>query len=133
MEVRVPRPIFLLDFIDGQQDAFEKGLKQSRARTVQRVPAPVVMEVSYGAEFGGDKDRRNVQNALRMSPVVEQDETISHRAGQLLAHAAQQADGESGIDKVDLMIAAVSDIYNEPVLTANFEHFGRLGVLVESY
>ncbi|MEF8822460.1 MAG: PIN domain-containing protein [Halovenus sp.] len=124
---------FLIDLFDGQQDAFEKGRKLSEARTIQRVPAPVVMELSYGAEFGGDEERRNVQNALRMYPVVEQDETIAHRAGQLLARADQQADGESGIDKVDPMVAAVSDIYDEPVLSANIEHFGRLGVQVESY
>lgn len=124
---------FLIDLFDGQQDAFEKGLELSRARTVQRVPAPVVMELSYGAEFGGDEERRNVRNALRMYPIVEQDETIAHRAGQLLARADQQADGESGIDSVDPMIAAVSDSYDEPVLTANIEHFGRLGVQIESY
>ena len=124
---------FLIDLFEGQQAAFEKGLELSEAQTVQRVPAPVLMELSYGAEFGGHEERRNVQNALRMYPVVEQDETIAHRAGQLLARADQQADGESGIDKVDPMIAAVSDIYDEPVLTANIEHFGRLGVQVESY
>lgn len=124
---------FLIDLFDGQQDAFEKGLELSEARTVQRVPTPVVMELSYGAEFGGEEERRNVQNALRMYPVVEQDETIAHRAGQLLAGADQQADGERGIDKVDPMVAAVSDIYDEPVLTTNIDHFDRLGVEVETY
>jgi predicted nucleic acid-binding protein len=124
---------FLIDLFDGRQDAFEKGLELSETRTVQRVPTPVVMELSYGAEFGGDEERRNVQNALRMYPVVEQNETIARRAGQLLARADEQADGESGIDKVDPMVAAVSDIYDEPVLTANGEHFGRLGVEVETY
>jgi hypothetical protein len=124
---------FLIDLFDGQQDAFEKGLELSETRTIQRVPAPVVMELSYGAEYGGDEERRKVQNALRMYPLVEQDKTIAHRAGQLLARADQQADGESGIDKVDPVVAAVSDIYDEPVLTSNIEHFGRLGVQVESY
>ena len=124
---------FLIDLFDGRQDAFEKGLELSEARTVQRVPSPVVMELSYGAEFGGDEERRNVQKALGMYPVVEQDETIAHRAGQLLARADQQANGESGIDKIDPMVAAVSDIYDEPVLTANIEHFGRLGVEAEAY
>jgi predicted nucleic acid-binding protein len=124
---------FLIDLFDGQQTAFERGLELSEAQTVQRVPAPVVMELSYGVEFGGEAERRNVQNALRMYPIVEQNETIAHRAGQLLARADRQADGESGIDKVDPMVAAVSDIYDEPVLTANIEHFDRLGVAVESY
>jgi hypothetical protein len=67
-----------------------------------------------------------------MYPVVEQDEPIARRAGQLLARTDKQADGESGIDKGGLMVAAVSDVYDEPVL-ANVEHFGRLGVEVEAY
>jgi predicted nucleic acid-binding protein len=124
---------FLIDLFNGQQDAFEKGLELSEARIVQRVPSPVVMELSYGTEFGAREERRNVQNALRMYPVVEEDEAIAHRAGQLLARADQRADGESGIDKVDPMVAAASDIYDEPVLTANIEHFGALGVAVEPY
>ena len=124
---------FLIDLFDGRQDAFEKGLELSETRTVQRVPTPVVMELSYGAEFGGDEERRNVQNALRMYPVVEQNETIAHRAGQLLARADQNADCESGIDKVDPMVAAVSDVYDEPILTDNVEDFKALGVGVETY
>ncbi|MDX1747514.1 MAG: PIN domain-containing protein [Halobacteriales archaeon] len=124
---------FLIDLFDGRQGAFEKGLDLAEARTVQRVPSPVVMELSYGAAFGNEEERRNVANALRMYPVVEQDERIAHRAGQLLAQADKDAGGESGIDKVDPMVAAVSDIYDEPVLTANVEDFVALGVDVEEY
>lgn len=124
---------FLIDLFSGRRDAFEKGQELSEARVVQRVPAPVVAELSYGAEFGEDGEWREVQNALRMYPVVEQDETIARRAGRLLARADQRADGESGIEKVDSMIAAVADTHDEPVLTANVEHFDRLGVAVETY
>jgi len=91
------------------------------------------MELSYGAEFGDEDERRNVKNALRMYPVVEGNETIAHRAGQLLAGADRNADGENGIDKVGPMVAAVSDIYDEPVLTDNVEDFAALGVDVETY
>jgi predicted nucleic acid-binding protein len=124
---------FLIDLFDGRDEAFEKGIELSGTKTVQRVPSPVVMELSYGVEFGGEDERRKVRNALRMYPVVEQDETIAHRAGQLLARADQRAGGESGIDKVDPMVAAVSDIYDEPVLTDNVEDFVALEVEVESY
>jgi predicted nucleic acid-binding protein len=91
------------------------------------------MELSYGVEFGGDEERRNVRNALRMYPVVEQDETMAHRAGQLLARADRKAGGESGIEKADLMVAAVSDVYDEPVLTDTLVDFAALGVDVETY
>lgn len=91
------------------------------------------MELTYGAEFGDEAERRNVRNALRMYPVVEQNGTIAHRAGQLLARADQKADDESGIDKVDPMVAAVSDVYDEPVLTDNVGDFTALGVDIEAY
>ena len=124
---------YLIDLFDGQEAAFDKGLELAGSQTVQRVPSPIVMELSSGAAFGGDGERRNVRNALRMYPVVEQNETIAHRAGQLLARADQKADGESGIDKVDPMVAAVSDVYDEPVLTDNVGDFTALGVDVETY
>lgn len=124
---------YLIDLFDGQQGAFEKGLELSEGDAVQRVPSPVVMELSYGLAFGDEGEQRAVQNALRMYPVVQQDETIAHRAGQLLARTDIEAGGESGIDKVDPMVAAVADLRDEPVLTANVEDFEALGVGVESY
>ena len=124
---------FLIDLFDGRRGAFEKGLELSEEQTVQRVPSPVVMELSYGSAFGDGNERREVRNALRMYPVVEQDERIAHRAGELLAQADVGSGGESGIDKVDPMVAAVADHYDEPVLTANVEDFRSLGVEIETY
>jgi hypothetical protein len=124
---------FLIDLFDGREGAFEKGIELTETKTVERVPSPVVMELSYGAEFGDEDERRTVRNALRMYPVVERNETIARRAGQLLARADQQDDGESGIDKIDPMVAAVSDVYDEPVLTDNVGDFTALGVDIETY
>lgn len=124
---------FLIDLFDGRQAAFEKGLEFSEAGTIQRVPAPVVMELSYGAGFGDERERRNVLNALRMYPVIEQDAQLARRAGELLAAADREAAGESGVDKVDPMVAAAADLYGEPVCTANVRDFEVLGVEVETY
>jgi predicted nucleic acid-binding protein len=124
---------FLIDLFDGQRDAFEKGKQLSEEGTVQRVPAPVVMELSYGAAFGDEDERRAVRNALRMFPIIEQTDQIAQRAGRLLARADIEAGGQSGIDKVDPMVAAVADRHDEPVLTANVDDFQALGVAVETY
>lgn len=124
---------FLIDLFDGQQRAFEKGNQLSDDGTVQRVPSPVVMELSYGAAFGDEDERRAVQNAIRMYPIVEQTDRIAQRSGRLLARADIDSDGKSGIDKVDPMVAAVADRYDEPVLTANIDDFEALGVDVETY
>jgi predicted nucleic acid-binding protein len=124
---------YLIDLFDGRDGAFEMGIELSESNVVQRVPSPVVVELSYGAEFGTDEERRNVRNALRMYPVVEQDETIADRAGVLLAQADRDAAGESGLGKVDPMVAAVADVYDEAVLTDDVEDFAALGVDVETY
>jgi predicted nucleic acid-binding protein len=124
---------FLIDLFDGHEAAFDKGLELAGSQTVQRVPSPVVMELSYGAAFGGDEERRNVRNALRMYPVIEQNAAMARRAGQLLARADRQAGGESGVDSIDPMVAAAADVFDEPILTANRVHFELLGVEVESY
>lgn len=124
---------FLIDLFDGRQAAFDKGVELSEGQVVQRVPSPVVMELSYGVAFGDEDEQRAVRNAVRMYPVVQQTEPIARRAGQLLADADVAAGGESGIDKVDPMVAAVGDYYDEPVLTTNVRDFEALGVAVESY
>jgi predicted nucleic acid-binding protein len=124
---------FLIDLFDGEQAAFEKGVELSEDGVVQRVPTPVVTEISYGAEFGDDEERRKVRNALRMYPVVEQDKETAQRAGELLARADRKSDGESGVGWVDGMIAAFAERYDEPVLTDNVDDFDKLGVGVEKY
>ena len=124
---------FLIDLFDGRRNAFEKGRALADSGTVQRVPTPVIMELSYGATFGDEDERRAVQNALQMYPTVQQHEQHARRAGQLLAQADIDAGGQSGIDKVGPMVAAVADRYDEPVLTANVRDFEALGVDVEPY
>lgn len=124
---------FLIDLFEGQEAAFEKGTQLGEEGTVQRVPSPVVAELSYGAFFGDEDERRKLRNALRMYPVVEQDENIALRAGELLARADEKAGGESGVGKVDAMIAAVGDIHDEPVLTDDVDDFEELGVVIETY
>lgn len=124
---------FLIDLFAGHRGAFEKGVELSDEGVIQRVPSPVVAELAYGAAFGDEAERRKVKNAIQMYPVVEQDERIANRAGRLLAKADQNADGTSGIDKVDPMIAAVADLYDEPIVTDNVDDFEALGVVVETY
>ena len=124
---------FLIDLFGGREGAFEKGTELSETGTVQRVLSPIVVELSYGVQSGDEDERRNVRNALRMSPVVERNETTTHRVGQLLAGADRKADSKSGIDKVDPIVAAVSDIHGEPVRTDNVGDFTALGVGVETY
>ena len=49
------------------------------------------------------------------------------------ADEAAGGPGQSGIDDIDPMVAAVADAVDEPVLTENVEDFERLGVAVETW
>ena len=51
--------------------------------------------------------------------------------GELRARAASEIDRV--VPTVDAIIAAVADLHDEPVLTANVEDFEGLGVAVETY
>ncbi|WP_254538446.1 PIN domain-containing protein [Halomarina litorea] len=125
---------FLIDLFRGQDAAFQKGSELVAAGAVQRVPAPVVAELAYGVEMEGtNAERRKFDNAMAMYPVVTQTRELARLSGELLAKADRTDGGESGIDPIDPMIAAVSVVVGEPVLTDNVDHFKQLGVDVETY
>lgn len=126
---------YLIHLFRGRQDAFEKGVALAEEGVLQRVPAPVVFELSYGTARWGDVDeRRKLDNALRMYPVVELTDQLAEKAGVLGARADETAGADADeLDTVDPMVAAVADRYEEPVLTANVGDFERLGVAVETY
>lgn len=125
---------FLIHLFREQTDAFEKGVEFSERGIIQRVPAPVVAELSYGvAMYGTTDEKRAFQNAMRMYPVVDVTRERSRRAGVLLAQADETSGGDSGADTVDAMVAAVADVLGEPVVTDNVKRFEVLTVDVESY
>lgn len=125
---------FLIHLFRGRDDAHRKGDELGRDGVIQRVPAPVVTELSYGVGlYGSEDEQRQFENAMRMYPVVDLDRDLARRAGELLARTDATAGGESDIDKIDPMIAAVADVLDEPVLTENVDDFETLGVEVETY
>lgn len=127
---------FLIALGAGDADAFEKGVEIAEAGEVQWLPVPVIQELEYGLEFAGTEDeQRQARNVSRLYPTVDITAEIARRAGQLLAQADQDHGGvgAAGIDSIDPMIAAIADILDDVVLTANVEHFERLGVAVESF
>lgn len=125
---------FLLDLKDGDQGAFEVAVDAYDRGDVQRVAIPSVMELHYGAAYTrSTEEARRVRNLLLMYPLVAIDADLARLAGELLAEADRRADGVSGVDNEDGLIAAVAEQYDEPVLTRNVDHFQALGVRVESY
>lgn len=116
--------------------AFRKGAELADAGIPQRIPSPVLYELRCGAELEGTGDeRRAVENLPRLYPVVRLNEGLATEAAKLVAAAEEAAGGpgESGIDDIDPLVAAVADAVGEPVLTESVEDFDRLGVDVETW
>jgi predicted nucleic acid-binding protein len=125
---------YLIDLFSGDRDAHEKARELHRHRDIQRVPAAVLSELEYGAEWELDEqERRRIRNLSRMYSITHLDEESAIRAGSLLAQADKAEGGDSGADLVDAMVATVAEITAEPVVTDNANDFRQLGVAVETY
>jgi len=125
---------YLIRLFEGDRDAHEKSRELHSAREIQRIPAPVLSELEYGAELHlDDEERRRIRNLSRMYSITRLDEFMARRAGQLYAQADRNEGGNSGADMVDAMVASVADTTDEAVLTDNVTDFKQLGVRVETY
>jgi predicted nucleic acid-binding protein len=127
---------FLIELLRKERRAFEKGVELAENKIPQRVPSPVLYELQYGAELYGDEsEKRAIGNLNRLYPIVDLNEQFARKAARLIAEADQDAGGagETGVDDVDPMVAAVADIVDEPVLTSNIDDFETLGVQTETW
>lgn len=126
---------FLIRLYQEKQAAFDKAVQIHESGDIPRVPAPVVQELEYGAEFLDDAEtRRKVRNVTRMYPTVDMTLFDHKRAGKLHAQADRAASGDdAGIDGIDPMVAAIAERYDEPVLTENGDDFEALGVETEEW
>lgn len=125
---------YLFDLMADEPDAFEKGTELVERGEMQWLPTPVVAETYYGvATARSDTTEQEVRNRLLGYPRVDVDEAVARRGGELLAEADDRADGDAGVGPNDAYIAAMADILDDAVLTANVDDFEALDVPVESY
>jgi predicted nucleic acid-binding protein len=125
---------FLIDLFEGDESAHAKAQELHDRQAIQRIPAPVLAELEYGAEHElDDAERRRIRNVSRLYSVTTLDQNLALRAGQLMAKADRETDGATGADLVDAMVAAVGEVSDEPVLTDDERDFDDLGVRTESF
>lgn len=125
---------YLFDLMAGEQRAFSKGVELVENGEMQWLPTPVVAETYYGvATARSSTTEQEVRNRLLGYPRVEVDETVARIAGKLLAEADDRAGGNAGVGQNDAYIAAMAEMLDDTVLTANVEDFELLDVPVETY
>jgi predicted nucleic acid-binding protein len=125
---------YLFDLMAEDPDAFEKGTELVERGEMQWLPTPVVAETYYGvATARSSTSEQEVRNRLLGYPRVDVDEEIARVAGELLAEADDRAGGNAGVGPNDAYIAAMAEILDHAVLTANVDDFETLGVPIETY
>ncbi|MFB6087863.1 MAG: PIN domain-containing protein [Haloarculaceae archaeon] len=125
---------YVFDLMASDPDAFEKGTELVERGEMQWLPTPVVAEVYYGVgTAASDTTEQEVHNRLLGYPRVDVDEEIARTAGELLAAADDRQGGNAGVGSNDAYIAAMADVLDDAVLTANVADFDALAVAVETY
>lgn len=125
---------YLFDLMAADSGAFSKGAELVENGDMQWLPTPVVAETYYGvATARSNTTEQEVRNRLLGYPRLDVDEEIARTAGELLAVADDQSGGDAGVGPNDGYIAAMAEVLDDAVLTANVDDFERLGVAVETY
>jgi hypothetical protein len=125
---------YLFDLMAGDPDAFEKGMELVERGEMQWLPTPVIAETYYGvATARSDTTEQEVRNRLLGYPRIDVDEEIARTAGELLAAADDRVGANAGVGANDGYIAAMAEVLDDAVVTANVDDFEALGVDVETY
>lgn len=127
---------FVLDIIDGIEQAVEKERGVEAAGVPLVIPGMTLLElyIGVGKVANSTQERQQVEAILDTYPLVEMTSSISRRAGRLLGEQMNAGDGDGpGIGKDDAAIAATALERGEPILTAD-SHFETIdGIEVETY
>jgi predicted nucleic acid-binding protein len=123
---------FLIDLINGDEDAIEKARELEGDLVQQRLSSMTLFELTYGIARAVDSEaeREKVERVLASKPVHPADTAVMRTAGRLAGEL--QNDG-TPVGDGDVIIGATAAILDEPVLTRNVEDFERLDVDIETY
>lgn len=123
---------FLIDLMNGDEEAVEKARELETDLVQQRLSAMTLFELYYGVarSVDGEAEREEVQDVLASKPVHPADVPVMRKAGRM---AGALADDGTPVGDGDAIIGATAEVVDEPVLTRNVDDFERLGVDVETY
>ncbi|MUW15894.1 PIN domain-containing protein [Halorubrum sp. CBA1125] len=123
---------FLIDLMNGDEDAVEKACELETNLVQQRISSMTLFELYYGIARAAESkaERENVEGVLDSKPVHPADTAVMRKAGRL---AGERQNEGTPVGDGDVVIAATAKVVEEAVLTRNLEDFERLGVDIESY
>ncbi|MFB6202127.1 MAG: type II toxin-antitoxin system VapC family toxin [Halorhabdus sp.] len=124
---------YIIDLLRGDENAIRLlNIVEKEARP-QKMSSVTVLELYEGIARSQTPEtkRERILEILDTKHVVSADHTVMRKAGKLSGELIN--DGER-IEREDCIIAATALLNDEPVITRNTKHFGRIdGLEVRSY
>lgn len=123
---------FLIDLMNGDEDAIKKAEQMERDLVQQRLSAMTLFELYYGIARASrsEAEREKVESVLASKPAQPADSAVMRKAGRL---SGELMNDGTPVGDGDVIIGATAMVVDEPVLTRNESDFERLGIDVESY
>ena len=123
---------FLIDLMNGDEDAVEKARELETELVQQRISSMTLFELYYGIARAteSESERQNVEEVLASKPIHPADTAVMRKAGRLAGELQNEG---TPVGDGDVIIAATAEVVDEAVLTRNVEDFERLDVEIESY
>ena len=123
---------FIIDVLRGDDGALSFLDILEGEHRPEKLSSVTVLELYEGLERQQSTDRRrNVLDVLDTKHVIDADEAVMRRAGELSGGLI--AEGRQ-IDREVCIIAATALLQNEPIVTRNVDHFERIdGLDVRTY
>lgn len=123
---------FLIDLMNGDEDAVEKARELETDLVQQRLSSMTLFELYYGVARATDSEaeREKIEQVLASKPVHPADSAIMRKAGRQSGELMNEG---NAIEDGDMIISMTAEVVDEPVLTRNVDDFERLGVDVETY
>ena len=124
---------FLIDIMNGNQAALSKVDEIESDGIEQVVPAMTLQElyIGVGASELPAEERRKIESVIETRPIIPTSEEIARKAGKI--DGQLRKDGRP-INIGDASIGVTGIVLDQPVVTGDSDHFGRIPDLdVETY
>jgi predicted nucleic acid-binding protein len=123
---------FLIDLMNGDDDAVTKARELESNLVQQRLSATTLFELQYGVARSTQSaaERERVENVLASKLIHPADTAVLRKAGRLAGRLASEG---NAVGDGDVIIGAAAEIVDEPVPTRNVADFERLDVGIETY
>ncbi|MBI2667442.1 PIN domain-containing protein [Candidatus Woesearchaeota archaeon] len=124
---------FLIDLLRGKDNKVKDRIDRlDKEFIIKGVASISIMELWRGAlQSANEKEKKDINELLKSLLIFNLDENAAKEAAEIEFELTKNGDI---IDLEDIMIAGISKVRNEVLLTRNVKHFKRIkGVKFEEY